>query len=84
MTAELRCDSKLHGVLVDEGYIEVKCSSRFCGADKGTVVLHRFSVYDGTIVTTLRFKEPSRSGSIPGKEAAKDGTRTDSTSVRSA
>lgn len=75
MERPLRCQAKLHGILVENGLIEVKCQSRFCGAEKGVIVLHRFSIDDGSMVTTLRFREP-------GKEES-SGTR-DSTSVRSA
>lgn len=55
---DLRCDSKLHGVLVD-GRFEVKCSSRFCGADSDTTVLHYFDPLTGELVDTKRFKEPA-------------------------
>lgn len=55
---ELRCDHKLHGILVKPGVLEVRCSSRFCGAGKDAVVLHRFNVSDGSLIDTQRFKEP--------------------------
>lgn len=55
---ELRCSSKKHGELTDEGLFEVKCSSRFCGAGPGVVVLHRFNPQTGLIVKTLRFRDP--------------------------
>lgn len=54
---EMRCDSKLHGVLED-GRIEVKCSSRFCGADRHTVVLHYFAASTGKLLTTKKLREP--------------------------
>lgn len=79
MTYELRCESKLHGIVVEDGIVEIKCQSKFCGAGKGVVVLHRFRVSDGSIVSTLRLREPGdsrRKGEIHG-------TR-DRTSVRSA
>lgn len=56
---DLRCQYKKHGELED-GFIEVKCSSQLCGAKAGTVVLHRFDVSTGTLVQTLRFKDPTR------------------------
>lgn len=77
MNTPLRCDAKLHGILVGDGLIEVKCQSRFCGAKRGVVVLHRFSMSDGNIVTTLRFREPEN----PREEGEH---ARDSTSVRSA
>jgi hypothetical protein len=58
---EVRCESKLWGILIDDGVLEVKCNSAFCGAGKGVVVLHRFSLDDGTLIETKRFKEPGRS-----------------------
>jgi hypothetical protein len=57
---ELRCDSKLHGIVVDTGVVEVKCDSRFCGAQPGVTVLHRFDVVTGELVGTVKFKSPER------------------------
>lgn len=57
---ELRCRSKLHGVLDDE-IIEVKCGSKWCGAGPGRVVLHRFNRSTGELVETKLFKDPERS-----------------------
>lgn len=57
MMAEFRCPSKLHGAMDDEGFFEVKCRSRFCGAKPGVVVLHRFKV-SGELIETVRFKDP--------------------------
>lgn len=57
---ELRCDAKKHGELIDvdgEPVIEVKCSSRFCGAGPGVVVLHRFG-QDGKLLVTSRYRDP--------------------------
>lgn len=56
---QLRCASKLHGNL-DKGFLEVKCSSRFCGAQPGVVIIHRFSADDGAFIETLRFKDPMK------------------------
>lgn len=58
---DLRCDSKKHGELDDE-YIEFKCSSRFCGAGPGIVVIHRFRKTTGSLETTLRFRDPNQRG----------------------
>lgn len=57
MTQELRCDSKKHAVLIEEGagILEVKCDSRFCGAQTGVIVLHRFDLSDGSLVDTKRY-----------------------------
>jgi hypothetical protein len=56
---ELRCAKKLHGIL-DDGILEVKCNSRFCGAGEGIVVIHRFNTQTGELVSTNRFKDPER------------------------
>lgn len=59
MTIELRCDNKKFGEVYDD-FIEVKCSSRFCGAGSGIVVIHRFDRETGKLLETLRFRELSR------------------------
>jgi hypothetical protein len=55
---ELRCPHKLHGMMVKEGVLEVKCDSRFCGHGPGVVVLHRFDVTTGELLETKSFKNP--------------------------
>jgi hypothetical protein len=55
---EIRCKHKLHGVLISMDVVEVKCDSRFCGAEKGIVVLHRFSTFTGELLETLLFATP--------------------------
>lgn len=60
MSDELRCDNKLHGIIVEPSVIEVRCGSRFCGAGKDVVVLHRFDVVTGKLIKTERFKEPNQ------------------------
>lgn len=57
---DLRCDSKKHAVLVPGEYLEVKCDSRFCGAQRGTVVLHRFDLQTGDMIKTIQYKNPTR------------------------
>ena len=67
---ELRCPAKLHGVLAD-GVIEVKCASRFCGHEQGTVVFHRFDAVTGELVNTVQFKDPRKERSnAPGNSSA--------------
>lgn len=58
---ELRCDNgiKFGEVLPEEGLIEVKCRSRRCGHEAGTVVLHRFDLETGEQKGTLQFKDPA-------------------------
>jgi hypothetical protein len=59
VTTSLRCQSKKHAELISDHVIEVKCSSRFCGARRGVVVLHRFNLTTGEM-TTRKFSEPPR------------------------
>lgn len=60
---ELRCDNKFHGELFPEdGILEVKCRSAFCGAGPGIVVLHRFDIQSGKMVETLKFRDPGKEG----------------------
>jgi hypothetical protein len=54
---DLRCPSKKHGEISDS-LVEIKCSSRFCGAGPGVVVIHRFDGTTGELVETLQFKDP--------------------------
>lgn len=56
MGHELRCDNKLHAIMVN-GLFEVKCDSRFCGAKPGVTILHRFDPLTGEF-TTLKFRDP--------------------------
>lgn len=57
--SEIRCDHKMHGELL-EGFLEVKCSSRFCGAGSGIVVIHRFDVESGKLIETNRYRDPGK------------------------
>lgn len=53
---ELRCDHKMHAV-INNGMIEVKCSSKLCGAGPGKVVIHRFDKETGDYVETLKYRD---------------------------
>lgn len=53
---ELRCRNKLHGV-VNDGLLEFKCGSSFCGAGTGVVVIHQFDPITGALVNTKRYKD---------------------------
>jgi len=55
---ELRCRGRLQARIVDKTTIEVKCSSRLCGAGAGAVILHRFDTNTGELKATLRFRDP--------------------------
>lgn len=56
---ELRCPSKMFGILTDEGLLEVKCNSARCGHDSATVVLHYFDPATMLLKETKTYKEPS-------------------------
>ena len=57
---ELSCGSRLHGVINPEtGLLETKCRSKACGAGKGVVVLHYFSLETGDLIRTEKFRNPS-------------------------
>jgi hypothetical protein len=54
---ELRCEHKLHGILIRDGILEVMCSSALCGKKPGVVVLHQFDVTNGRLIGTKRYKD---------------------------
>lgn len=53
---ELRCPSKLHGVIVRPGVLEVACQSRFCGKRPGVIVRHWFQIETGKLIETKEYK----------------------------
>jgi len=57
---DLRCHAKKHGT-INDGVIEIKCKSRWCGVRPGVIVIHRWSTTTGEPLKDLRFKEPMRS-----------------------
>lgn len=66
MSIELRCDKRLHGVLTDDGVLEISCRSALCGHRNGAVVIHRFDVESGVFLGTRVYKDPA--SLINGKE----------------
>jgi hypothetical protein len=56
---ELRCGKRLHGVLTDDGVLEVSCRSALCGHRDGVVVIHKFDVTSGALLDTEFYKDPS-------------------------
>ena len=70
---ELRCPNKLHAIASagSQGHLEVACHSRWCGKLAGVVVIHRFDLSDGSLVTTRRFKQPPKP---PTHEGGNSGT----------
>ncbi len=53
---EVRCPSKMHGILVEPDTWEVRCKSDFCQAGPEVVVFHRFNTKTGQLIETLRFR----------------------------
>lgn len=71
MPVDLKCPNRSrHAVLYpEEGFIEVKCDRKFCGAGKDRVILHRFDLGTGELIQTLRFAEPMRKAEDESKAA---------------
>jgi len=62
MPKELRCGGNMHGIMLDDTHLEVKCKRRACGSKPGTVVLHVFDITTGELTRTRRFKDPMKEG----------------------
>lgn len=59
---EVRCRSRILGIVTENGsLLEIKCSSKLCGAAKGVVVFHYIELSTMNVVETKRFKDPSKS-----------------------
>jgi hypothetical protein len=76
---EIRCDNGILFGVVEDGVLEVKCRSRRCGHEAGTVVIHRFDLLTGEQKGTLQFKDPANQ-----KGVSEDGDRRHFSSLRSA
>jgi len=59
MATELRCDKRLHGILTDDGILEISCRSALCGHRDGVVVIHRFDCLTGKFIDTKFYKDPA-------------------------
>lgn len=59
MAVELRCEKRLHGVLTDDGLLEISCRSALCGHKDGNVVIHVFNCLTGELVNTRTYKDPA-------------------------
>lgn len=57
---ELRCGTTMHGRMLDETTLEVKCKRRACGHRPGTVVLHEFNIQTGVLLKTKRYADPQK------------------------
>jgi hypothetical protein len=77
---DLRCGHRKFAELdPEEGILEVKCTSKFCGAEVGVVVIHRFDVTTGELLGTLKFREPPKK-----KELNSDAHGSELSALRSA
>jgi hypothetical protein len=56
---DIRCESKKYAE-INDGVIEIKCKSRWCGGGPGVVVIHRWDARTGEVLKDQRFKEPRR------------------------
>lgn len=59
MSVELRCGKRLHGILTEDGVLEISCRSALCGHVDGTVVIHRFDAVTGNLIETKLYKDAS-------------------------
>jgi hypothetical protein len=59
MVIELRCEKRLHGVLTEDGVIEISCRSHLCGHRDGAVVIHKFDAVTGDFLETKIYKDPA-------------------------
>lgn len=57
---DLRCQNWIMFGSVKDGILEVKCKSRYCGAQDGAVVLHRFDTSSGELIGTSIYKNPRK------------------------
>jgi len=77
---EIRCEAKKFGELTEDGWLEVKCPSKFCGAAPGVVVIHRFNPETGKLLETKRFREPGPESVLKG---GTDAARHNPVAIRS-
>ena len=57
---ELRCNGTLHGILLPNGLLEVKCHHIKCTKGKPGTLFHYFNSTTGEIVDTKMFQDPGR------------------------
>lgn len=76
---ELRCNNRMHGVILEDGILEVKCGNNLCGARSGVIVLHRFDLNSGELIDTKKFSDPKP----PRKEVSGNGTSRIRAAIRS-
>lgn len=57
---ELRCGTTMHGRMLDDYRLEVRCKRRACGRVPGVIVLHVFDIRTGELVDTKKFADPQK------------------------
>lgn len=59
---ELRCGFKLHGIVREDGLLEVKCHSKLCASELslGDTVFHYFNPNTGELVHSRAFSDPAK------------------------
>lgn len=70
---ELRCGGTMHGRMLDDTHLEVKCGRRSCGHRPGTIVLHVFDLTTGNF-TTRKFADPQNTRKESTRDASHSGT----------
>jgi len=61
---DIRCSNgiKFAELDLESGVLSVKCRSRICGAERGSVVIHEFDVFTGQELRTRTFRDPAVRG----------------------
>lgn len=57
MAVELRCEKRLHGVLTDDGQVEIACRSALCGHEPGVLVIHKWDALTGEFKGTTMYRD---------------------------
>lgn len=56
---DLRCSGRQLLAKLGDGFIEFSCKNVRCGKEPGVVVIHRFALPSGELVSTRLFKDPT-------------------------
>lgn len=57
----LRCEGNtIHGRMLNDTTLEVKCKRRRCGVKPGVVVLHTFNIATGDLIETKKYADPRK------------------------
>lgn len=73
---DLRCGGNtIHGRMLNDHTLEVKCKRRACGVKPGVIVLHEFDIRTGKLIQTRQFANPR-------KESVTNGSVQSSIAIR--